>query len=418
MIAWEYVSADDAIAAGRDPAFLGDALWPDHIIEVEPAGASDGSIIWEWHAWDHLIQDFDETKENYGIVADHPELIDLNYPRTAAADWLHFNSVAYNEELDQIVISSPRFGELWIIDHSTTTEEAAGHTGGARGRGGDLLYRWGNPQSYGRGTADDQKLFFQHDPDWIPDRSPGAGNILLFNNGNGRPEGSYSSVEEIVTTVDANGDYPMPPAGLPHGPAEAWWTYTATPEEDFYSGAVSGAQRLPNGNTLICEGMSGRLFEVDSNGEPLWAYVTPVNVNGPQRQGSPPVGNATFRALRYGVEYPAFFGRGLTPGAPIELYPTFVAAGPVEPARFTLAQNYPNPFAPATTIGFSLRDPAPVVLDVYNVAGQRVATLMDRHLGVGEHRYTWRPDRLPSGVYHYTLRVGAETATRKMIHVR
>jgi hypothetical protein len=108
----------------------------------------------------------------------------------------------------------------------------------------------------------------------------------------------------------------------------------------------------------------------------------------------------------------------LKPKGPIELDPTAVADGGLEPVRFSLGQNFPNPFHPATTIAFSLRAPAPVALDIYNVGGRHVVTLMEDNLGVGEHRYTWRANQLPSGVYYYSLRVGSETATRKMILVK
>jgi hypothetical protein len=151
MIAWEYKTAAEAIAAGRDPALVTDALWPDHIIEVEPTGVTGGNIVWEWHVWDHLIQDHDPSKDNYGDVGDHPELIDINFG--GGVDWNHINSVDYNQELDQIILSAHAFDEIWVIDHSTTTEEAAGHTGGNSGKGGDLLYRWGNPQAYRRWTS-------------------------------------------------------------------------------------------------------------------------------------------------------------------------------------------------------------------------------------------------------------------------
>jgi hypothetical protein len=96
----------------------------------------------------------------YGVVTDHPELVDINFGDTKT-DWMHTNSIDYNEKFDQILISVHNFNEIWVIDHSTTTEEAAGHTGGNSGKGGDLLYRWGNPQAYERGTASDQQLFLQ-----------------------------------------------------------------------------------------------------------------------------------------------------------------------------------------------------------------------------------------------------------------
>ena len=71
-------------------------------------------------------------------------------PAPVRADWMHSNAVAYNAELDQVLLNVLEFNEFWIIDHSTTTAEAAGHTGGKHGKGGDLLYRWGNPRALSR----------------------------------------------------------------------------------------------------------------------------------------------------------------------------------------------------------------------------------------------------------------------------
>ncbi len=419
MIAWEYKSSAEAVAAGRDPGSLWDGeLWPDHIIEVQPDGATSGTIVWEWHVWDHLIQDFDPTKANFGIVADHPERIDLNYHQNHGyADWLHMNAVDYNADLDQIVMSVPRFNEFWIIDHSTTTEEAAGSTGGIRGMGGDILYRWGNPQAYGRGTNLDMKFFFQHDSQWIKDGQPGAGNILVFNNGNGRPEGAYSSVEEIETTIDANGDYPVPPPWTPHGPGAAEWIYIADPPESLFSHIIAGAQRQPNGNTLICEGTSGNFLEVDDQEQLVWQYINPVDDDGPMTQGDPPIDNFAFRVHRYAPDFAGFTGRDLTPGAPIELYSTGIVAV-VVPAGLSLQQNHPNPFGPTTTIGFALTATAPVTLEVYDIAGRRVATLVEGLRTAGDHSVVWSARGVPSGVYHYALRVGSETTTRKMIVLR
>jgi len=281
MIAWEKKNADEAIDAGRNSndIQMGE-LWPDHIIEVEPTGPSSGNIVWEWHVWDHLIQDHDSTKENYGIVADHPELIDINFDArqhfSTYADIHHTNSIDYNEELDQILLSIPNFCEIWIIDHSTTIEEAAGHTGGRYGKGGDLLYRWGNPQAYHAGDDNDQVFYNQHDAQWIETGSPGEGNILVFNNGLKRPEDEYSSVEEIIPPLDEYGNYALTP-GFAYGPEEPTWIYTAQNQTDFYSKAISGAQRLPNGNTLICEGNNGYFFEVTHEKEIVWEYVNSLS---------------------------------------------------------------------------------------------------------------------------------------------
>jgi hypothetical protein len=142
-------------------------------------------VVWEWKAWDHLVQEADASKPNYATVSQHPELIHLNFNGTnpTSADWLHINSVAYNPALDQIMVSVHGFSELWVIDHGTTTAQAASHSGGVRGKGGDLLYRWGNPQTYNRGTAADQKFFKQHNAHWIETGLPDAGKIMVFNNG-------------------------------------------------------------------------------------------------------------------------------------------------------------------------------------------------------------------------------------------
>jgi len=124
--------------------------------------------------WDHLIQDYDPTRDNYGVVADHPELVDVNGWVEAGKSihpfWNHMNSIDYNPDEDQIVLSVRGSSELWVIDHSTTSAEAAGHTGGRSGKGGDLLYRWGNPETYD--APGSQMLFDQHDAQWI---EPGYG---------------------------------------------------------------------------------------------------------------------------------------------------------------------------------------------------------------------------------------------------
>ncbi|MBT7702454.1 MAG: hypothetical protein HN700_19360, partial [Verrucomicrobia bacterium] len=161
MIAWEMKSEAEALAAGRDPSLLnGSELWPDTVIEVAPTGAYGGDIVWEWHSWDHLVQDYDAGKDNYGTVSNEPGRININYAQNGNADWHHINAVDYNAELDQIILSVRNLSEIWVIDHDTSTAEAAGAAG-------DLLYRWGNPQAYDSGDAADQQLFVQHNAQWI-----------------------------------------------------------------------------------------------------------------------------------------------------------------------------------------------------------------------------------------------------------
>ncbi len=218
IVVWEIKSLEECIQAGRYPSTIPDGeLWPETIIEVHPTGPTTGEVVWEWHLWDHLVQELDPTKDNFGVVADHPELVNINFFTTQIADWIHINAVDYNAELDQILVTVPRFGEMWVIDHSTTSEEAAGHTGGDSGKGGDLIYRWGNPLAYNAGTVADWSLFFCHDGRWIDPGLPGEGNIMVFNNGLNRPEGDFSTVEEIVPPVDGNGYEHVPTTA--YGPA-------------------------------------------------------------------------------------------------------------------------------------------------------------------------------------------------------
>ncbi|KYK29092.1 hypothetical protein AYK20_00775 [Thermoplasmatales archaeon SG8-52-1] len=280
MIVWETRTRAEAIDAGRDPSKIqGYTFTPDKIIEVKPTGSTSGEIVWEWYVWDHLIQDFDPSKDNYGVVGDHPELIDINYGDTFTYDWLHTNSVDYHPEFDQILIDVHNFNEVWVIDHSTTTEEAAGHTGGNYGKGGDLLYRWGNPESYDAGTGSDQKLFFQHDASWIKPGYPGEGNILVFSNGNNRPSGQYSTIEEFTPPVDSNGEYYLEP-GSAYGPEDYTWSYIADPPTSFYSHVYGGAQRLKDGNTIICYGTKGEFFAVTPDMTTIWEFTNPYpNIN-------------------------------------------------------------------------------------------------------------------------------------------
>ena len=324
MIVRETKTYAEAIAAGRDPALMADVtLQPESIIEIQPTGLTTGEIVWEWHIWDHLVQDFDKTKDNFGVVADHPELLDINFAPSTASNWNHVNSIDYNPELDQIIIGSRLISEMWFIDHSTTTEEAASHSGGLRGRGGDFIYRWGNPQVYDAGTAADQHFYGQHDPHWITPGLPGEGHILVFNNGNGRPEGNYSTIEEFITPLDSSGSYPLPDPGQPFEPASYDWIYQADIPTSFYSAFISGSQRLENGNTLICSGSTGKFFEVTAAGEIVWEYKSPVTIFGIVDQGDYIAQgyNNVFRCYRYGPDYPGLEGRDLTPAGPLEGYP-------------------------------------------------------------------------------------------------
>jgi len=320
-IVWELKDTASAISAGRNPSALGTSLWSEKIVELHPSGSS-ATIVWEWHVWDHLVQDFDASKPGYGTPSAHPELIDLNYysGSPTGTDWLHINSIDYNPALDQVLVSCHNFSEVWVIDHSTSTAQAASHAGGTYGHGGDLLYRWGNPIAYGRGTSSDQKLFGQHNAHWITGGLTDSGKIMIFNNGAGRPAGAYSTVDVIAPPVDASGNYSIA-SGSAYLPDSASWEYEADTPTNFYGMNISSAQRLPNGNTIICVGPTGTLFEIDTNKNMAWKYVIPVNGSGAITQGTTPTQNLSFRCVLYTADYSGFAGQTLTAGDPIEINP-------------------------------------------------------------------------------------------------
>ena len=223
---------------------------------------------------------------------------------------MHTNSVAYSRKLDQIALSVSGFNEVWILDHGTTTAEAASHTGGRAGKGGDLLYRWGNPTVYGRGTAADQRLFGQHDAQWIPEGHAGEGHLTIFNNGAGRPGRDFSSVLEIAPPLEPSGRYTLA-AGRPFGPERPVWEYVAPEKGSFSADFLSGAQRLPNGNTLVCDGPGGRIFEVAATGELVWDFESPYSGEAPNPHGDPR--RSMFRAVFIPKDHPALVGRDLRP---------------------------------------------------------------------------------------------------------
>lgn len=312
LLAWEKRTAAEALAAGRDPDTIpaNGEIWVDHVVEVDPAT---NAIVWTWRMWDHLLPPG-------ANAAEHPELVDPNAWAARTSDWTHANAIDYNPALDQVMISLRNHHEILVIDHGTTTAEAAGHTGGRRGRGGDLLYRWGNPRNYGFPGA--QQLFGQHDANWIETGLPGAGEVLVFDNGdrNTRP---YSTVIQIATPVQASGLYTIDPeAGfLPRAPS---WQWTANPPTGVFAAIVSSAQRLSSGNTLVCDGPAGHFFEVTAAGDTVYSYLV-TDTSGKN-------GVLVFRATRYEAGYHALDGKRLTATGPLKVELVPLAAGRKQPA--------------------------------------------------------------------------------------
>lgn len=319
LIAWDIRSQQDAIAHGLDTNLYNGEVWSEKLVEIEPIGTDSMRVIWEWYLWDHLVQDIDSTLPNYGIINQNTDRVDFNYANNngISADYFHANSLSYNEDLDQLMFSIRNFDEFWVIDHSTTTAEAATAFGGNSGKGGRILYRWGNPEAYGQGSILDKKLFGQHDPHWIPKGYRDENKIIVFNNGYNRTP-QVSKVQILSPPVDSLGNYTKNP-NQEFGPLTADWEYTMPAFVDF----VSGASRLENGHTLLSSGPDGSLYELDDDDSLIWQYVSPVQAGGQiTTQGVAPAGNTLFRAVKYSDFYPAFAGKNINPFRTIETNPS------------------------------------------------------------------------------------------------
>jgi hypothetical protein len=257
LIAYERKTAAEVSAAGCTQSI---EMWPDKIVEIEPVGATGGNVVWEWHAWDHLVQNVDPTKANYyPSISDHPELLNINY--NTQKDWLHMNGISFNPILNQIAWSSHNMSEIYVIDHSTTTAEAAGHTGGNSGKGGDILYRWGHPAAYA--TTGAQILNVTHDAHWNPENVPNPGYLCAYNN---KGISSNASCADQVEPPVTGYTYAITP-----GSAFQPTTYTLRQASGGYNSNMGSFQVLPNGNILLVIATAGVIKEFSPTGTLLWS---------------------------------------------------------------------------------------------------------------------------------------------------
>ena len=207
-------------------------------------------------------------------------------PGGGGGDWFHVNGVDYNEELDQIVFSSRFASEIYIIDHSTTTAEAASHSGGNSGMGGDILYRWGNPSNYNMPGSQiiDNAV---HDSRWIADDGrPNGGFLQIFNNSG--VSNNQSAVDGIETPWDPITNTYLRTPGQAFAPS----SYTTRYACAYSSSGQSASDRMSNGNIFVNasggQGGAGVMYEVDSLGNIVW---------GPYPAGSQ-------KGFRYECDYP------------------------------------------------------------------------------------------------------------------
>jgi len=356
VLCWERKSKEQAIAAGRRPDLVPDGeVWNNLVLEIAPDGDGGAQVVWQWSISEHLVQDFDPARQNYGDVAAHPELFDINYcppggkfalrnrmllepkpspnpsglaiitdvGKTGEKDWLHVNAVSYDPDRDQIMLSLNCACEVIVIDHGLSAEDARGHSGGRCGRGGDILYRFGNPQVSRQGSRMEQALFCQHSVHFLRG-VPGAGNVLLFNNGRA-PDRLWSSVDEFELPDAGSGDFTPSMSLRQRKKRTPVWSFgpAASRRGSFYCTHISACQRLPNGNTLVTMGPQGIAFEVTPDGEEVWRYASPVAVQDGVvacvRQGDQRVKGrfSLFQVHRYSRDYPAFNGQEGRPVAPL-----------------------------------------------------------------------------------------------------
>lgn len=349
FIAWENISLEVAANHGFDTLNNSQiGFWPDKIVEVDP---NTSNIVWQWRAIDHMVQDIDSSKMNYGIISDHPELININYLDFAFGrqDVHHVNSIDYNEALDMVMISVRNFNEVWIIDHSTSIDEAASHSGGVRNKGGDLLYRWGNDAAFDSGDLSDQQLFRQHDAAWIddvPEDHPYYGQVSVYNNF----IGSELSKGEIFNPVFNESENAFELENNSFLPLGFTASYSHPIQEKTFSAAASNIQMLPNGNVFMCAARQGRMFELSPLGNLVWEYLVPIRNGFPIMQGQEInlSENFTFSGRRYGQDFSGFESKDLSPKGYIELDPNESFCSTSVNVKETIAKEltiYPNPIS-------------------------------------------------------------------------
>jgi hypothetical protein len=386
-IANRTITQDQAIGVGADPANGPyDGAQVDAIVEVDDSG----TVVWEWWFLDHVVQTVAPDKSTYAgvgkTVADWPGRLDVNLPgRPLRKDWLHCNSMDYNEDLDQVVINAVQ-GEFVVVDHGNTfvAGDPAASIALAAGPKGDFLYRYGDPARYERGeppsipdnwttsSSGHKQIGGAHDIHWIRPGLPGAGHFLVFNNGQYLFEATNQSyADEIAPFLDKSktdtGQYVDPPSAgytVYEGPKDQGkpkrnlsnqltWRYGSLSPSGMASHIGGSAQRLPNGNTLICADTEGHFLEVtagdaDHAPELVWEYISPVTKDLGALRTMPdaiPMLNSVFRAYRFAKDDPAFSGKTLTAG------PTITGADPFSADAGAPAADAGSPGADAGSSG-------------------------------------------------------------------
>ena len=300
---WEFLSVADMEALGWQSVPNVAGVWMEKIQELEP-NLVDGStsVVWEWALTNHLVQDQDQADANFGDVGAERGRVDINFNAAITnGDYFHISGIDYSEERDEIVLCPNNIDELWVLDHSTTSAEAATSAGGVRGQGGELIYRWGNPAVYDFHNGPNTQGFLRraHDPRWSVD--PVSGELQLTVHNNDRVDNTPGDIESQALALDLplnqSGDYVINNAEpfLPQAPVVL---YEQDPADPFFSTPFMGsAQRLENENILITLSLIRTLVEVDTGGNIVWSET--INSGGTFifKSQSYPVGYSGFQNL-------------------------------------------------------------------------------------------------------------------------
>ena len=464
-IANKDLTAQQCLDAGCDPSHTYTGAQMDAIVEVD----RQGNVIWEWWFFNHVVQDIDATKSTYGVIANTPGKIDLNIRgNPVKSDWMHCNSLDYNQNLDLIVVNSVH-GEFYVIDHGNTfiPNNADSSIALAAGTAGDFKYRFGDPAKYDKGdppsvldnwekaTAGHKQLGGSHDIQWIKPGLPGEGNFLVFCNAQNlfelTPQSYIIEINPYLNSSGTNtGHFVNPPeAGytIVNSPdanlmkekknvsKQIVWTYSSKNNTSFFSTIGSSAQRLPNGNTLVCSMNDGHFFEVKpADTSIVWEYINPMTRNGIKKikVDNYPTYNGVFRAYMYASDHPALAGHDLTPGntmtgqtpnyyKPEDLTAIKESESYIKPNDI-LSQNYPNPFSYSTTIDFEITESKRVNITVFDFSGNYIKTLVDADYPKGNYTTTWNAtndggSQVANGIYFYILKADNRQLSKKMILV-
>jgi hypothetical protein len=466
-IANKDLTSQQCLDAGCDVANNYTGAQMDVIVEVD----MQGNVIWQWSFFDHVVQDLYPAKTaTYGVIKDNPGKIDLNMRgNPVKSDWMHCNSLDYNQNLDLIVINSVH-GEFYVIDHGNTFTkgDATGSIALAASAAGDFLYRFGDPAKYDQGdppsvldnwekaTSGHKQMGGAHDIQWIKSGLPGAGNFLIFNNAQNlfelTPQSYILEINPFLNSSGTNtGKFVNPPSAgynVVNSPdknlmkekknvsKQIVWRFSSKNNTSFFSTIGSSAQRMPNGNTFICAMNDGHFFEVDpADTLVVWEYVNPITRDGIKKVkvDNYPTYNAAFRAYRYTSDHPALKNQDLTAGKtitgadpdyfkPADLN-SIIEIGHSSNTSSNLGRNYPNPFNANTTIPFELNASKRVMLKIYNTSGTEITVITNKVYPQGKYELSWdgldeSGNQVAPGIYYYVLVVDNQPESRKMIYVK